>query len=47
MSLANTYARYPVEFVSGSGCVLTDSEGVEYLDFQPKPRSGPLEQLRE
>ena len=33
MSLAPTYARYPVEFVSGSGCVLTDSEGVEYLDF--------------
>ena len=33
MSLAPTYARYPVEFVSGSGCVLTDSEGDEYLDF--------------
>ncbi len=33
MSLAPTYARYPVEFVSGSGCVLTDSEGHEYLDF--------------
>ena len=32
-ALAPTYARYPVEFVSGSGCVLTDSEGVEYLDF--------------
>ena len=33
MTLAPTYARYPVEFVSGSGCVLRDSEGVEYLDF--------------
>jgi predicted acetylornithine/succinylornithine family transaminase len=32
-ALAPTYARYPVEFVSGSGCVLVDSEGVEYLDF--------------
>ena len=32
-ALAPTYARYPVEFVSGSGCVLTDSEGHEYLDF--------------
>jgi predicted acetylornithine/succinylornithine family transaminase len=33
MTLAPTYARYPVEFVSGSGCVLRDSEGNEYLDF--------------
>ena len=33
MTLAPTYARYDVEFVSGAGCVLTDSEGVEYLDF--------------
>jgi predicted acetylornithine/succinylornithine family transaminase len=33
VSLAPTYARYPVEFASGSGCVLVDSEGVEYLDF--------------
>ena len=32
-AVANTYARYPVEFASGSGCVLVDSEGVEYLDF--------------
>src|SRR4029078_4549396 len=32
-ALAPTYARYPVEFVSGSGCVLTVSDGVEYLDF--------------
>jgi acetylornithine/N-succinyldiaminopimelate aminotransferase len=32
-ALAPTYARYPVEFASGSGCVLVDSEGVEYLDF--------------
>jgi predicted acetylornithine/succinylornithine family transaminase len=32
-ALAPTYARYPIEFASGSGCVLTDSEGAEYLDF--------------
>ncbi len=32
-ALANTYARFPVEFASGSGCVLVDSEGNEYLDF--------------
>jgi predicted acetylornithine/succinylornithine family transaminase len=28
-----TYARAPVEFVRGSGTVLWDSEGKEYLDF--------------
>jgi acetylornithine/N-succinyldiaminopimelate aminotransferase len=28
-----TYARNPVEFVRGSGCLLWDSEGNEYLDF--------------
>jgi acetylornithine/N-succinyldiaminopimelate aminotransferase len=32
-ALAPTYARYPIEFAEGSGCVLTDSEGNEYLDF--------------
>ena len=32
-ALAPTYARLPVEFASGRGCVLVDSEGVEYLDF--------------
>jgi acetylornithine/N-succinyldiaminopimelate aminotransferase len=32
-ALAPTYARYPVEFASGSGAVLVDAEGVEYLDF--------------
>jgi acetylornithine/N-succinyldiaminopimelate aminotransferase len=32
-ALASTYARYPVEFASGSGCVLVDSDGAEYLDF--------------
>ena len=32
-ALAPTYARYPVEFASGSGCVLVDTEGAEYLDF--------------
>ncbi len=32
-ALAPTYARYPIEFASGRGCVLRDSDGVEYLDF--------------
>ena len=32
-SLAPNYARYPVEFVAGEGCVLRDSDGNEYLDF--------------
>jgi acetylornithine/N-succinyldiaminopimelate aminotransferase len=32
-AIAPTYARFPVEFVSGSGAVLVDDEGVEYLDF--------------
>jgi acetylornithine/N-succinyldiaminopimelate aminotransferase len=32
-ALAPTYARYPVEFVSGEGCVLRDADGNEYLDF--------------
>jgi predicted acetylornithine/succinylornithine family transaminase len=32
-ALAPTYARYPVEFVSGHGCVLVDATGAEYLDF--------------
>ena len=33
MTLAPTYARYDVTFESGAGCVLTDVDGVEYLDF--------------
>jgi acetylornithine/N-succinyldiaminopimelate aminotransferase len=32
-ALAPTYARYDVEFASGSGCVLVDAQGIEYLDF--------------
>ncbi|MDQ6806630.1 MAG: acetylornithine/succinylornithine family transaminase [Actinomycetota bacterium] len=28
-----TYARNPVEFVRGSGCLLWDADGNEYLDF--------------
>jgi len=32
-TLAPTYARYPLEFASGEGCVLRDAEGAEYLDF--------------
>ncbi|MBV9464615.1 MAG: aminotransferase class III-fold pyridoxal phosphate-dependent enzyme [Solirubrobacterales bacterium] len=30
---ASTYVRNPVEFVRGSGCVLWDVDGEEYLDF--------------
>lgn len=30
---ANTYARYPVALVKGSGCIVEDAEGKEYLDF--------------
>jgi predicted acetylornithine/succinylornithine family transaminase len=32
-ALAPTYARFDVEFARGSGCVLVDAEGNEYLDF--------------
>jgi predicted acetylornithine/succinylornithine family transaminase len=32
-TLASTYARYPVEFVAGEGCMLRDADGIEYLDF--------------
>jgi acetylornithine/N-succinyldiaminopimelate aminotransferase len=32
-AIAPTYARFPVEFASGSGCVLVDAAGTEYLDF--------------
>ena len=32
-SLARTYARFPVEFVRGSGARLWDADGEEYLDF--------------
>lgn len=28
-----TYGRYPITFVAGSGCVLTDDTGRSYLDF--------------
>ena len=33
MTIMSTYKPWPVTFVSGSGAVLTDSEGREYLDF--------------
>ena len=32
-SLLETYGRYPIELVSGKGCLLTDSSGKEFLDF--------------
>lgn len=31
--VADTYARFPVEIVSGKGSVLCDSEGKEYIDM--------------
>ncbi len=32
-ALQPNYARFDVEFVSGSGCTLVDADGVEYLDL--------------
>ena len=31
--IANTYARFPIELVSGKGSKLYDSEGKEYIDM--------------
>ena len=31
--VAGTYGRFPVELVSGKGCILTDSKGKEYIDL--------------
>lgn len=31
--VANTYARFPVELVSGNGAILKDSSGKEYIDL--------------
>ncbi|MBQ7595188.1 MAG: aminotransferase class III-fold pyridoxal phosphate-dependent enzyme, partial [Clostridia bacterium] len=31
--VANTYARFPIELVSGKGSVLKDSAGKEYIDL--------------
>ena len=31
--VAGTYGRFPVELVSGKGCLLTDSEGKNYIDL--------------
>lgn len=31
--VAGTYGRFPVELVSGKGCVLTDASGKEYIDL--------------
>ena len=31
--IANTYARFPVELVSGKGAILKDSSGKEYIDL--------------
>lgn len=31
--VANTYARFPVEIVSGKGSILVDSEGKKYIDL--------------
>ena len=31
--IANTYARFPVEIVSGKGSVVTDTAGKEYIDL--------------
>ena len=31
--IANTYARFPVEIVSGHGSILTDADGKDYIDM--------------
>ena len=31
--IANTYARFPVEIVSGKGSLLIDDNGKEYIDM--------------
>ena len=31
--VANTYARFPVELVSGKGSIVVDSDGKEYIDM--------------
>ena len=31
--VANTYARFPVELISGKGSVLIDTDGKEYIDM--------------
>ncbi len=31
--VANTYARFPVEIVSGKGALVTDADGKEYIDL--------------
>ena len=31
--VAGTYSRFPVELVSGKGCILTDVNGKEYIDL--------------
>ena len=30
--IANTYARFPVDIISGHGAVAVDSDGKEYID---------------
>ena len=31
--VANTYARFPIDIVSGKGSLVTDSDGKEYIDL--------------
>ena len=31
--IAGTYNRFPVEIVSGKGCIVTDADGKEYIDL--------------
>ena len=31
--IAGTYKRFPIEIVSGSGCIAKDSAGKEYIDL--------------
>ena len=31
--VAGTYGRFPVELVSGKGCIVKDTAGKEYIDL--------------
>ena len=31
--VANTYARFPIDIVSGKGSLVTDRDGKEYIDL--------------
>ena len=40
--IANTYARFPLELVSGKGCILKDKDGKEYQSYSVYTYHGDL-----